>query len=153
MKKTWSSIFETTPDYLREQARITCGENPLFAIIELVTNSDEAYAKLETQGIKHRGEIIIDIFPHRKISRFTITDYALGLDENDILEKVKKIGGDQSGIAKDQGGRSFFGRGLKEALINFGSGEILSIKNNKLFKASSKDVELKYEGERNAFSI
>lgn len=153
MKKTWSSIFETTPVYLREQARITCGENPLFAIIELVTNSNEAYTKLETQGIKHRGEIIIDVFPHRKVSRYTITDYALGLDENDILEKVKKIGGDQSGIDKDQGGRSFFGRGLKEALINFGAGEIISIKNSKIFKASSKDVELKYEGESNAFSI
>ncbi len=153
MKKKWSKIFETTPDYLREQAKLTCGDHPLFALIELITNSNEAYNKLEAKGIKHRGEIIIDIHPHRKKSRYTVKDFALGLDEKDISEKVKKIGGDQSGLNKKMGGRSFYGRGLKEALINFGCGEIESIKNNKLFKASSADVELTYEGEGNAFQI
>lgn len=153
MKKTWTSIFETTPDYLREQARLTCGDNPVFAIVELITNANEAYNQLDSRGIKNRGEICIDVYPHRKISKYIITDYALGLDDKDIIEKVKKIGGDQSGITKSQSGRSFFGRGLKEALINFGAGQIISIKNGRIFKATSKDVELTYEGERNAFYI
>jgi len=153
MKKAWTNIFETTPTYLREQARLTCGDNPIFALVELITNSNEAYNKLDSRGIEHRGEILIDIYPRRQVSKYSVVDYALGLDEKDILEKVKKIGGDQSGITREQGGRSFFGRGLKEALINFGAGEIISIKNNIIFQANSKDVELSYRGERNAFPI
>jgi len=152
MKKKWTSIFETTAQYLKEQAKSTCSE-PLFALIELITNSDVAYKGLEKKGIRSRGEILIEVYPHNKNSKYVVTDYALGLDEKDIAEKVKKIGGDQSGLTKEIGGRSFFGRGLKEALISFGYGEITSIKNGKLFKAVSRDVELSFEGERAVFEI
>lgn len=153
MKKKWTAIYETTPDFLREQAKQSCGEHPLFALVELITNSNEAYNKLDARGVKHRGKIIIDIYPHHGRSKYVVTDFASGLDEKDIAEKVKKIGGDQSDLTQEIGGRSFYGRGLKESLINFGYGEIKSIKNNKLFKATSLDVELTYEGSTNVFQV
>lgn len=153
MKEKWTEIFQTTPHYLRQQAKLTCGDNPLYALVELITNSEEAYKHLDRKGIKHRGLIIIDVFPHNKKSKYVVTDYALGLDEKDLEAKVQKIGGDQSDLTEETGGRSFYGRGLKEALINFGYGKIISIKNGKLFRAESKDVELTYEGERNVYDV
>lgn len=152
MKNKWSGNYIATPDYLREQARATCGDHPLFALIELITNSNEAYNKLDYKGIKHRGEIIIEVYPRRQgLTKYSVKDFALGLDEQDFTKKVQEMGGDMSGLTKEIGGRSYWGRGLKEALINFGYGEIISIKNGKLYKATSKDVTLSFEGEKDVF--
>lgn len=149
-RKGWHSQYEYTPRGLRQQAKLTVGDNPIFALVELITNANEAYRKLEEAGIKHKGEILIEVTPKRKGSVFAVTDYATGMDEKDFEAKVKKIGGDTSGLTKESGGRSYWGRGLKEVMIAFGFGEITSIKNGELCRAFSRGTEFEFWGSRRA---
>jgi hypothetical protein len=46
------------------------------------------------------------------------------------LEKAVRFGGETSGFEKGRTVRGLFGRGLKEAIISLGEGEIYTIKNN-----------------------
>lgn len=48
------------------------------------------------------------------------------------LKKAIEFGGEASGFAKGQTVRGLFGRGLKEAIISLGEGEIYTIKNDTL---------------------
>lgn len=104
------------------------------AIVELVTNSDDSYRKIEKiSEVKHG---IIRIFVHRlkrgKCKELKVIDYATGMTK-DELEKALVFGGETSGFHKDcHSVRGLFGRGLKEVIITLKEGEIYTIKDNKL---------------------
>lgn len=98
-------------------------------LIELLTNADESYNRLETKGHVVSGKIEIFIDRHTKTRPTTIQviDYAEGMDGQEMETCITEYGGDTS----RGGGRGVFGMGLKDTLIAFGEGAVASFKHGK----------------------
>jgi len=106
------------------------------AIVELVTNSDDSYKRLEQEGAEVEGKIIIRIrrLKYDKSEKLEVLDLAEGMDKQQLKESLR-FAGEVSGFEKGKSVRGFFGRGLKEAILALGKGEIYTIKDDKLSKA------------------
>jgi len=103
------------------------------AIVELVTNSDDSYKRLERDVIEDKGEINIRVrrLKGGKCERLEVIDFAEGMNK-EKLEKALIFAGEASGFEEGKSVRGLFGRGLKEAIIALGKGEIYSVKDDKL---------------------
>jgi hypothetical protein len=97
------------------------------ALVELITNSDDSYSRLESQGMDEDGKILITYERHQNGAILTVTDHAEGM----WFERIKSVlsyGGAHSLLAQGHtGGRGYFGRGLKQAVYGLGHGWIESI--------------------------
>lgn len=92
------------------------------ALVELITNCDDSYGRLERAGESVSGEIRIEYERHQSGALLKVTDQAEGLS----FERAAGIltyGGAHSPLARGEGeGRGFFGRGLKQAIYGLGHG-------------------------------
>lgn len=106
------------------------------AIVELVTNSDDSYKRLEQKGVEVVGKIIIRTrrLKYGKCKKLEVIDFAEGMDKEQLKESLR-FAGEASGFWEGKSVRGFFGRGLKEAILALGRGEIYTIKDDKLSKA------------------
>lgn len=103
-------------------------------LIELITNADESYRRLEKKGQVVSGKIEIIIDRHTKTipTDIEIIDYAEGMD----AEEMKKCIGEYGEDTSRGGGRGVFGMGLKDTIIAFGSGEVVSFKHGKKWQCN-----------------
>jgi hypothetical protein len=106
------------------------------AVVELVTNSDDSYKRLEEEGNSTKGEIKIRVrrLKGGRCDILEVIDFAEGMDKEQ-LKKALKFAGEASGFEEGKSVRGLFGRGLKEAILALGKGEIYTIKDDKLSKA------------------
>lgn len=106
------------------------------AVVELVTNSDDSYKRLEEEGNSTKGEIKIRVrrLKGGRCDILEVIDFAEGM-EKEQLKKSLKFAGEASGFEEGKSVRGLFGRGLKEAILALGKGEIYTIKDDKLSKA------------------
>lgn len=118
---------------IAEQLSKVTVKNLPDGIVELVTNSDDSYKRLEEKGTRVNGEI--KIYVNRKkggiCEKLVVKDYAEGMTKEE-LENALEFAGATSGFESGKGVRGLFGRGLKETLIALGEGEIRTVKNEKL---------------------
>jgi len=126
-----------------QQARATIKNNPILALVELVTNSDDSYRRLENAGFKADGRIIIELVRRYEGSVIRVMDYAEGFDESRMDERVGGYGGDTSGFTEKDAGRGYWGRGLKEAMIAMGFGSVESIRDDFLHKCTLEHLNYK----------
>ena len=97
------------------------------ALVELITNSDDSYSRLENRGVTVNGKILISYERHQNGAIITVTDHAEGMSFERIIS-VLSYGGAHSLLAKGEaGGRGYFGRGMKQAIYGLGHGWIESI--------------------------
>ena len=117
---------------VKQSAQATI-RNLIDAVVELITNCDDSYRRLEEQGIEANGRIEICVARQKggKCENFSVRDYAEGMTREELQEAVK-FGGATSGFEKGRTVRGLFGRGLKESIISLGEGEIYTIKDNAL---------------------
>jgi|SRR5579864_553238 len=103
------------------------GNDLMKGFLELVTNSDESYARLEAKGVPTDGRIEIEVNrrPRKNETIIRVIDWAEGMDEVQLERCVGSYGEDTSG----QVGRGIFGMGLKDTINAFGEGTIVSFKN------------------------
>lgn len=101
------------------------------ALVELITNSDESYSRMERVGGHATGRILIEYERHRAGALLVVTDQAEGMS----FERVSAIltyGGAHSPLARGEGtGRGYFGRGLKQAVYGLGHGWIETIRDGR----------------------
>src|SRR3990167_7855516 len=120
---------------IKQLAESTIG-SVFDAVVELVTNSDDSYLKLEQDGEVVTGRI--DIYLTRghggQCKELIVSDEASGMGFSD-LRKAIEFSGETSGFKEGRSVRGFFGRGLKESIIALGRGEILTLKDKMLCKA------------------
>lgn len=69
-----------------------------------------------------------------KCEKLEAIDFAEGMDKEQ-LKKALRFAGEASGFEEGKSVRGLFGRGLKEAILALGKGEIYTIKDDKLSKA------------------
>lgn len=103
------------------------------ASVELITNADDSYRRLEEREARVNGQI--EVFVSRQkggvCKDFWIRDHAEGMPR-EKLEKAIIFGGETSGFEIGRTVRGLFGRGLKEAIIALGEGEIYTVRDNSL---------------------
>lgn len=114
-----------------EQAKTTI-QHLIDAAVELITNSDDSYKQLG-QKIDRDGEITVYVKRARggMCKEFWIEDCAEGMKKED-LEKAIEYGAKTSGFHKGRSARGLFGRGLKEAVLSLGEGEIFTVRDGML---------------------
>jgi hypothetical protein len=115
------------------------GNDLLKGFLELITNSDESYARLESKAQQCSGtiEVEVDRRPRKKQTILRVLDWAEGMDETQLEKCVGSYGEDTSG----QVGRGVFGMGLKDTINAFGEGSITSFKNGFKYLCRLKNVE------------
>lgn len=102
------------------------------ALVELITNSDDSYARLEEAGIAVSGQILIQYERHRRGALLAVTDQAQGMPFATACF-ILSYGGAHSPLAKGTGGgRGYFGRGLKQAIFGLGYGWLETIHDGRL---------------------
>lgn len=120
------------PRFAKQSADATI-KNLIDAAVELITNCDDSYRRLEDEGVEATGKI--ELFVNRQkggmCKEFWVTDHAEGMSR-EKLEKAVEFAGETSGFETKRTVRGLFGRGLKEAIIALGEGEIYTIKDKTL---------------------
>ena len=107
-------------------------KNLIDGVVELITNSDDSYKRIEESGKNVSGKI--EIYVNREkggiCKKFIIKDYAEGMTKEELEKALVFAGKTKTGKSI----RGLFGRGLKETIIALGEGEISTIKKHKLTK-------------------
>jgi len=97
------------------------------AIVELVTNSDDGYNRPhESTNREGQIEIYVERIKGGKCKKLVVKDFAEGMSREQ-LQKAITFGEEASGFEIGRSVRGLFGRGLKEAILALGEGEINTI--------------------------
>ncbi len=97
------------------------------ALVELITNSDDSYFRLESNGVSVSGKIRISYERHLNGAVIIVSDQAEGMSFQKA-SSVLSYGSAYSLLANGQvAGRGYFGRGLKQAVYGLGHGWIETI--------------------------
>jgi hypothetical protein len=97
------------------------------ALVELITNSDDSYTRLEETNTQVTGQIFIKYERHQRSALLVVTDQAEGMSFGQVCS-VLSYGAAHSPLARGEGsGRGYFGRGLKQAIYGLGHGLIETI--------------------------
>jgi len=130
--------------YFMQNAEAAMKGDYVRALVEFITNCDESYNHLEENGKKINGEIQISIEKRRgnKNSIVKILDKAEGMTMEEMVIKLKRVGGITSGFLETKGEarRGLMGRGAKDCVV-FGTIKYQSIKNGQY-----SEIEIKRPG-------
>lgn len=119
-----------------QQADQAIRKDVLRALVEIVTNSNDSYARLESTGASVRGEIVIEIQRKHKDSVIRVRDFAEGMDDARMDQVVGTYGEATSGLKEDQRVRGMWGRGLKDAIFGLGYGHVRSFKDGHYYSSA-----------------
>ncbi|MEA1866480.1 MAG: ATP-binding protein [Thermodesulfobacteriota bacterium] len=97
------------------------------ALVELITNSDDSYARLEKTNTQVTGQVRIQYERHQRGALLVVADQAEGMSFEQACF-ILSYGAAHSPLARGEGGgRGYFGRGLKQAVYGLGHGLIETI--------------------------
>ncbi|HEU0296187.1 MAG TPA: hypothetical protein VFR47_25855, partial [Anaerolineales bacterium] len=119
-----------------QQADQAIRKDVLRALVEIITNSNDSYSRLEDAGLHASGEIIIDVLRKHKNSVIRVRDFAEGMDDVRMDRVVGTYGEATSGLKEDMHVRGMWGRGLKDAIFGLGYGYVNSIQRDTLYRSS-----------------
>ncbi|MDN3935312.1 ATP-binding protein [Arthrobacter sp. YD4] len=101
------------------------------ALVELITNSDESYARMERAGAAVPGRIRVSYERHLTGAVLTVADQAEGMSFGQA-RSILSYGGAHSPLARGEGnGRGYFGRGLKQAVFGLGHGWLETVQDGR----------------------
>ena len=92
-----------------QDARQAMGNDLMNALVELITNADDSYTRLDSRGV---SEIRIEVDRSRRV--IWVDDAAEGMTMEQLEERLGGLGERTSGIAENDQVRGFFGRGAKD---------------------------------------
>ncbi len=115
-----TGTVERTERAFRQDAELAMGADPVRAIVELVTNSDDAYVGMEPS---RKGPIRIEVERHRSHPTIVIVkDKARGMTYNEMIDRLGRDGVRSSGFERGMDVRGLLGRGAKDC-VAFGEVE------------------------------
>jgi len=120
-----SGFIKYSSDGFEQDSGQAMKNDVVRALIELITNSDDAYAREKKTGK-------IEVIVRRSSTKgdpvsITVRDQASGLDPQAMEDKFVVLGGDKSGFAAGEDVRGLFSRGSKDTAW-FGSTVFESVK-------------------------
>ncbi|MCE9645882.1 MAG: ATP-binding protein [Chloroflexi bacterium] len=119
-----------------QQADQAIRKDVLRALVEIITNCNDSYSRLEQAGQRARGEIVIDIQRKHKNSLIRVRDHAEGMTDIRMDKVVGTYGEATSGLKEDKHVRGMWGRGLKDSIFGLGYGYVRSFKGTHFYSCS-----------------
>jgi len=104
--------------------------NVIRALVELITNSDDSYKRLEGDNKQHKGRIEILYKKDGYRGLFAVRDHATGMSRKEVERGFEKYGELTSGMKDGKGDRGYFGHGAKDALAGMLNGRFYTFKDN-----------------------
>ena len=126
--KIEKGVIEVDPRHTMRSIKSAIQGNVIKTLVELITNSNDSYTRIEESGNNINGEILISYEKIGNRGNFSVIDNAEGMSHDDIKQKLTKYGVAASGLLNGFSVRGYFGQGAKDALISMINGEIHSIK-------------------------
>lgn len=118
--------LRATKRSVSQDAEAALKNDPIRALIELITNSDDAYQD-------RSGKITIKVERGSPTWKFSVLDRARGMTEQEMEEKLLAMGGRTSGFEKGHNVRGNLGRGAKDVAI-FGTAIYESIRDDRFVR-------------------
>ena len=131
IKKGKELDFKISDRVITTDTTDTIRDSLIRAAIELTTNPDDSYKRLENKNAPVSGIIDIEYERKKDTAILKFRDFAEGMSEDELETKVRTYASSTSGFENKQKGRSvrgLWGRGLIQALLGLGSGSIHTIK-------------------------
>jgi hypothetical protein len=122
-----------------QQADQAIRRDVVRALVELITNSNDSYNRIQDSGMAASGKIKITLQRMRSNSVLQVYDNAEGMAPEDLDNKVMVYGGATSGFKEGRSVRGLWGRGLKDSFFGLGTGYVNSIRDG-LFNRCSLSV-------------
>ncbi|HET7143167.1 MAG TPA: hypothetical protein VFI68_04025, partial [Anaerolineales bacterium] len=119
-----------------QQADQAIRKDVLRALVEVITNCNDSYSRLEHAGQHVNGEIVIDIQRKHKNSVIRVRDHAEGMTDIRMDKVVGTYGEATSGLKEDKHVRGMWGRGLKDSIFGLGYGYVHSFKGVNFYSCS-----------------
>jgi len=119
-----------------QQADQAIRKDVLRALVEIITNCNDSYSRLEHAGQRVNGEIVIDIHRKHKNSVIHVRDHAEGMTDIRMDKVVGTYGEATSGLKEDKHVRGMWGRGLKDSIFGLGYGYVRSFKGANFYSCS-----------------
>lgn len=105
--------------------------DPIRALVELITNCDDAYNKLPPESVRDSCSIEISVSEDGPAAYLTISDRAVGMDGS----RMDLALGSYTSATSTGADRGYFGRGLKDGILALGDGEVVSVVNGSVHRA------------------
>ncbi|MCQ3935760.1 MAG: hypothetical protein DPW18_01810 [Chloroflexi bacterium] len=119
-----------------QQADQAIRKDVLRALVEVITNSNDSYSRLEHAGVSTGGLIVIEVTRKHRNSVIRIQDFAEGMTDSRMDKVVGTYGEATSGIKEDKHVRGMWGRGLKDSIFGLGYGYVRSFKGPNFYSCS-----------------
>jgi hypothetical protein len=119
-----------------QQADQAIRKDVLRALVELITNCNDSYSRLEGAGEDVSGEIIIEVQRKHQDSILRVIDRAEGMTDKRMDRVVGTYGEATSGLKEDKHVRGMWGRGLKDSIFGLGFGYVRSFKGTNFYSCS-----------------
>jgi hypothetical protein len=119
-----------------QQADQAIRKDVFRALVEVITNCNDSYSRLEQAGWSVGGEIIIEVLRKHKNSVIRVRDHAEGMTDTRMDKVVGTYGEATSGIKEDKHVRGMWGRGLKDSIFGLGHGYVRSFKGGNFYSCS-----------------
>jgi len=119
MRTTESRMLEFDPRYWRRNAQAAI-QNVNDALVELITNADDRYVHLAERGqFTKPGLVEIEVERKRKgsPSMVRVRDFADGMTDEVMSEKLARVGNRVSGMAEGVPVRGTYSRGAKDIAV------------------------------------
>ncbi|TKJ37571.1 hypothetical protein CEE37_13735 [candidate division LCP-89 bacterium B3_LCP] len=123
--------IETSQRHTVRSIRAAMQGNAIRALVELITNSDDSYIRLEDDDKPCKGKIEIEYNKEGYCGNFAVRDFAEGMSIDDVNKNFKTYGSATSGMKAGKRVRGYFGQGAKDALAGMIDGKICTFKNDK----------------------
>ena len=140
-------IIEADTRHTTRRIKTAMQGSAIRALVELITNADDSYVRLEEQSKPCNGVIEIIYKKDGYCGLFAVRDYAEGMSIEEVRDSFKKYGAATSGMKGGKGVRGYFGQGAKDALASMLDGKICTFKDGKFVecKLFIKDEKPWYE--------
>jgi len=119
-----------------QQADQAIRKDVLRALVEVITNCNDSYSRLEYNGQRVKGQIVIDILRKHKNSVIRVRDNAEGMTDIRMDKVVGTYGEATSGLKEDKHVRGMWGRGMKDSIFGLGYGYVHSFRGTNFYSCS-----------------
>lgn len=135
MAKSTARRLEYHDRFALQQADQAIRKDVVRALVELITNSNDSYYRVEADGRGRGGKIVIELQRKRANSILRIRDFAEGMTGEAMNDAVGTYGAPTSGFLEGKSVRGLWGRGLKDAFYGLGHGTVTSIHEDHIYQA------------------
>jgi hypothetical protein len=119
-----------------QQADQAIRKDVLRALVEVITNCNDSYSRLEQAGQEVDGEIVIEVMRKHQNSVIRVRDHAEGMTDSRMDKVVGTYGEATSGIKEDKHVRGMWGRGMKDSIFGLGHGHVYSVRGGYFYSCS-----------------